>query len=479
MKKRVLLTGASGTMGGEALKELIKRRDEFDVVLLVTPRNKKRFAEYEGLPGFKIVWGDLRKIGDVLAAVEGVDHVLHPAALVAPEADRRPLTCQNINIGGTANLISALKQQPHNGDNITLAYISSVAVYGDRLPPVHMLRVGDPVRPSVGDIYATTKVASEKAIIESGLKNWAILRQTYIAIPNVVSLMDPIMFHQPLNTHIEMITADDAGFGLVKTLEAPPDFYGRVYNMSGGPSCRVTFSDYLARMMQIFGLGDYRRIMEPNWFATRNFHCGWYRDSDVLNNYLHHWRHTLEDHYYQAESCLSPLLKAGCRIAPSPLIKAVVKRYADPLKWVQKDDTDLIKAFFGTREQWQEIRGWKTYTDPGPSSIEIPPFMDREIRIRSLDDIKDLAARRGGRCLSTEFGDIKTKLKWKCGFGHEFEASPRLLMCGHWCPDCSQPPWDYDAQAKVDPALGALHYLNHGRNESQKVDWLHCPNDQE
>jgi len=31
-KKRVLLTGASGSMGGEALKELLRRKDGYDVV---------------------------------------------------------------------------------------------------------------------------------------------------------------------------------------------------------------------------------------------------------------------------------------------------------------------------------------------------------------------------------------------------------------------------------------------------------------
>ena len=90
--------------------------------------------------------------------------------------------------------------------------------------------------------------------------------------------------------------------------------------------------------------------------------------------------------------------------------------------------------------------------------------------------MQETALSRGGRCLSTEYVDIKTKLKWKCGFGHEWEASPRLLKSGHWCPDCAPPPWDYDTQARVDPALAAIYYNNHDRDECQKVDWLYCPN---
>jgi nucleoside-diphosphate-sugar epimerase len=476
MKKRVLLTGASGSMGHEAFKELLKKRDAYDIVLLLIPSSKKRIQEYSNINGVSVVWGDIRNPDDVEKAVEGVDHVLHPAALIAPQADRKPLTCRNINFGGTKNLIAAIKKQQRE---IKFVYISSIAVYGDRLPPIHMLGVGDPLKPSVGDFYATTKIDSERAIIESGLDKWAILRQTYIAIPDVISLLDPILFHQPLNTHLELITNEDAGYGLAQTLEVPDEFYGQVYNMSGGPACRVVFNDYLAKMMKIFGLGDYRKIMDPDWFATRNFHCGWYRDSEKLNGYLHHWRHTLEDHYHQAEESIPWYLKAGAGIAPPSVVKLVIKRYADPLKWVEHDETEKITAFFGSRKAWENIPGWDEYKEPSPSSTGIPSFLQKTFGTGSLEDMKELAAWRGGQCLSSEFKDLKTKLSWQCGLGHKFEAAPRLLLAGHWCPDCTQPPWDYDTQAKSDPALASLYYLNHARDEYQKVEWLHCPNEQE
>jgi nucleoside-diphosphate-sugar epimerase len=343
-KKKVLLTGASGSMGGEAFKELLNRKDRYDIVLLLLPykKIKKAFVKYEGQEGIKIVWGDLCSYDDVLEAVNGVDYILHPAALIAPEADKNPTLCKRINYSGTQNIITAIKKQPSNGDEIRLVYISSVAAYGDRLPPIHMVRVGDPLKPSVGDFYATTKIAAERAVIESGLKYWAVLRQTYIAIPNVLSLLDPILFHQPVNTHIELISNEDAGYGLVQAIEAPDDFYGKVYNMGGGPACRVVFRDYIERMMSIFGLGDYRKIMPLNWFALRNFHCCWYEDSWVLNVRLGHWRHSLRDHYNQAEAATPRYLKLGGRIAPSFIVKAFIRRMVDPLKWIEGDETEKI-----------------------------------------------------------------------------------------------------------------------------------------
>jgi nucleoside-diphosphate-sugar epimerase len=477
-KKKVLLTGASGSMGGEAFKELLRGRDKYDTVLLLRPsvKNKKAFAKYEGQEGLRIVWGDLCNFDDVLEAVNGVDHVLHPAALIAPAADHDPQLTRRTNFDGTKNIVEAIKKQPNNGDNVRLVSICSVAAYGDRLPPVQWIRVGDPLRPSVGDYYSVTKIAAERKVIESGLKYWASMRQTFIAIPNVYSLMDPIMFHQPPNTHFEIITGEDAGYGLVQTLECPDDFYGRVYNMGGGPSCRLLYSDYLRDFMKIFGLGDYRKILPRNWFCVRNFHCGWYEDSWVLNQYLGHWRQSFEDQIKQVQAVAPWYMKQGGKLAPASVVKVFMKRMADPLKWIKSNDEEKIKAFFGSREAWENIPGWDQYVveaeDKDRQTREDP--LTKEY---TLKDMQESAKARGGQCLSTDYDDVKSKLKWKCGFGHEFEATPRLILAGHWCNECMPPPWNWDAIAGVDPAIADVYYYNHDKNESQKVDYLYYPNE--
>jgi nucleoside-diphosphate-sugar epimerase len=477
-KKKVLLTGASGSMGGEAFKELLRRRDKYDIVLLLrpSPKNRKGFTKYEGEEGVKIVWGDLCNLDDVVEAVNGVDHVLHPAAFISPAADYNPPVCRRINTGGAENIVAAIKKQPENGDHVRLVSIGSVAEYGDRLPPVQWIRVGDPLKPSVGDYYATTKMGAERAVIESGLKYWAIMRQTFIAIPNVYSLMDPIMYHQPPDTHIELITSEDAGYGLVQTLECPDDFYGRVYNMGGGPSCRILYTDYLREFINIFGLGDYRNIFPRNWFAIRNFHCGWYEDSWILNEYLGHWRQSFEDQIKQVLDAAPWYLKQGGKLAPPSLARLFMKRMVDPLKWFKTNDKEKICAFFGSREAWENIPGWDEYVVEEEDK-ELKTKEDPLTREYSLVDMQALANARGGECLSTEYIDIKSKLQWKCGVGHEFDGTPRLILSGHWCPECVPPPWNWDALAKVDPALAAVYYYNHAKDETQCVEYLYCPNE--
>lgn len=477
-KEKVLLTGASGSMGGEAFKELLRRKDKYDVRLILRPskKNKRAFSKYEGQEGIDIVWGDLANLDDVLRAVSGVEAVLHPAAFISPAADRNPQLCNRCNRIGTENIVEAIKSQPDGGDNIRLVSIGSIAEYGDRLPPVHWVKVGDPLKPSVGDYYAITKMGAERAVIESGLKHWAIMRQTWIAIADILSLMDPIMFHQPPETHIEFITGEDAGYGLVQTLECPEDFYGRVYNMSGGPSCRIVFSDYLERFFHMLGMGDFGKIVPRNWLATRNFHCSWYMDSWILNEYLGHWRHSYYDQVKQVEQTMPWIVKKGAGIAPPFAVRLFLKRMAETLQWIKNNDEDKVKAFFGSREKWEQIGGWDQYSferDERDLRVDVDPLTKEY----NLQDMQELARSRGGECLSTEYKDIKTKMRWRCAFGHEWEATPRLHLASHWCPECVPPPWNWDAIAKVDPVIADVYYYNHDKDESQCVEWLYCANE--
>ena len=80
---------------------------------------------------------------------------------------------------------------------------------------------------------------------------------------------------------------------------------------------------------------------------------------------------------------------------------------------------------------------------------------------------KKAAEFRGGECLSKKMKDMRTKLKWKCAFDHEFEGSPYLILrAGHWCPECVAPPWEYDKIAKENPFLAQAYYLNHDKDEN-------------
>lgn len=59
-----------------------------------------------------------------------------------------------------------------------------------------------------------------------------------------------------------------------------------------------------------------------------------------------------------------------------------------------------------------------------------------EDRVGRLELMKRLAEDRGGFCLSQRYTDTKTKLRWRCVVGHEWEAIPLNVARGHWCMIC-------------------------------------------
>lgn len=487
-KKNIFLTGATGVMGGEGLKQLLKRRDKFDITLLIRPskKNKEKMADFENEHGVKIIWGDFTNYDDVLKCVTLADYILHVGATVSPACDFDSLEkIIKINVGSTKNIINAIKAQS-NPDNKKLVYIGTVAETGDRMPPLHWGRIGDPLKPSIYDNYAVSKIAAEREVIESGLKYWVSLRQTGILSHKLqrkeLVETDGIRFHQPLNNPLEWVTAHDSGLLLANVCEdyIPEDFWGRVYNIGGGPGCRITNYDYLKKSFGLMGI-DVQEVVDPSWYATRNFHGQWYLDSDILNNYLHFQTQSIDDYLKELINAMKSNSPKNAGPIPPSIIKQqqekVGRLKSGTLYWLENNKEQRIKAFFGSREKWAQIPSWDEYKND--TYVSKPIILDHgydESKPKSeldINDMKQAAKFRGGECLSSEMekGNLKTKLKWRCAFGHEFEASPTLvLLTGHWCPECEPAPWNYGEIAKRNPFFAQVWYPIHDKDENDYYD---------
>jgi len=515
-KEKVTLFGASGTMGFQAFQELWKRKERYDIVILVRPsqKNKEQFAPYErkaGLQpipgngvaqnaGFKVVWGDATKYEDVEEAVRGADWVLDAMAFISPQADYYPEMAKAVNTDATLHIVRAIESQPGGAEHIRLVYTGTVAETGDRLKSIHWGRVGDPLKPSVFDFYAVTKIAGERAVLESNIRHWVSLRMTYIMptdYQEYKSLQDPIMFHMPVDSFMENVTDRDAGYGMVNSLDIgqDSDFWRKVYNMGGGPQMRCTAYDLQNKGLQTMGMTGMETCTERRWFALRNFHMQYYEDSHILNEYLHYWRDSLDDYWQLIVKGLPFSMKVVrflCQKLPSfrkqvekstyqQMEKMACDHRNGTLYWYTHRNDLRISAFYKDYATFEAIPDWGVdmpQLEPEPAWERLDHGYDESKARLELADLKEAALFRGGECLSKEWdGDSYTTLSWRCAFGHQFNGKPfTILKAGHWCPVCVAPPWKNDEQARANPFFAQVWHPNHDQEENN-IYPEHCVED--
>ena len=54
-----------------------------------------------------------------------------------------------------------------------------------------------------------------------------------------------------------------------------------------------------------------------------------------------------------------------------------------------------------------------------------------------MREMKSLAKKNGGKCLSRAYTNTKELLKWQCSKGHKFTKNADSVAQGSWCPKCS------------------------------------------
>jgi len=306
---KVLLTGAFGNVGISTLKELLNR--DYDIRVFEVDNRKNRDIAKKFKNRIEVMWGDLRNKVDVNKAVQNQDIVIHLAAIIPPLADADPELTESVNIGGTKNILDAIKEQ---SQKTKVIFSSSIAVYGDRRNNP-MIEVTDPLTPSKGDYYAITKISAEKLIRESGV-DFAIFRLTYITSINKLSL-DPLMFHMPLDTSIEICDTKDVGLALVNAIECD-EVWGGIFNIAGGQQCRIMYREHLNDILEIYGLG--RNFLPEEGFAANDFHCG-FMNTTESQNLLKYQKHSLEDYYSEVKR------KIGSKKHFMPAIRWMIRLY--------------------------------------------------------------------------------------------------------------------------------------------------------
>lgn len=504
----IAVTGSDGAMGGEVVAHLLSSTENFELKLFVYNQVKhyRKFFKSllkQGKGRITVIRGDLKNYEEVSSLVEGSDYVVHCGAVIPPKADHNPDNAFNTNYIGTKNIVDAIKNSGR-ADEIKLVHISTVAVYGNRDYHHPWARMGDPVISSAYDYYSAAKIKGERYVLESGLKNWVVLRQTAVYHKYFLSnnMNDGLMFHTCWNAPFEWCTDKDSGLMIKNLVEKDlkkelEGFWKNDYNIGGGASCRETGYETFNYGFGLMGASA-EKFFKPHWNIPRNFHGVWYTDTHILDKWLDYRKESSAVFWKRMSKALW-YYKLGA-IVPSALIrKLAIERLLSnsnaPMHWVKTGKTGRIDAFFGGQQAYDALpKTWDKYpifakgqTPEGP--IDYLDVKDESKADRyklnhgydeskpdselSLEDLKAAAEYRAGSVVSTEMtkGDLHSKIQWKCHNNHTFQATPfTVLKAGFWCPECCEAtPWAFDGIAEKVPFYAQVWYDTHSKAEAKNV----------
>ncbi len=283
---KILLTGAFGNIGAHTLDALLARGYTVRCFDLDTRANRRAARRWAGRA--EVLWGDLRRRGDVAEAVRGQDVVLHLAFVIprlsatGVNSEDRPDWARQVNVGGTANLLSAMQHQPQAP---AIIFTSSLHVFGrtqHQLPP---RTVADPVNPV--EHYAAHKVECERLVKASGLR-WAILRLP--ATLPIRLILDRGMFDVPLENRVEYAHGKDVAAALANAVSCA-EVWGRTLLIGGGERCQLIYRELVERVLSTAGIG----MLPRRAFATTPYSIDWL-DTAESQRLLCYQQRTLDDY---------------------------------------------------------------------------------------------------------------------------------------------------------------------------------------
>ncbi len=315
---KVLLTGAFGNFGTTTLNNLLGQGYTVRCFDLQTKANQKTAAKFENR--IETIWGDVRNPDDLALAVHDIDVVIHLAFIVDMlKSDENPEWAWKINVGGTKNLLDAIKSHSEPGKII---FASSISVFGQtqQLPPPRT--VSDPVQPT--STYAHHKAECEELVRESGL-DWSILRIAF-SPPEASGKFEPILFHMEPNSRLEFVHPRDVGLAVANAANST-EIWGRTLLVGGGSGCQLYYRDFIRQITDVMGI---RPLPDEAFALPPSSPLDWV-DSTESQRLLNYQKHSFEDYIGEISASMGRPTRYLLRLF-GPLIRRLILSQSPFLK---------------------------------------------------------------------------------------------------------------------------------------------------
>lgn len=153
-QKKILVTGGAGFIGSNLCETLLSLNAKVVCLDNFATGKRENLSQFINNENFTLIEGDIRDIDTCHAACDGVDYILHEAALGSvPRSLKDPITSNDVNVSGFLNMLVAAR----DANVERFVYAASSSTYGDseKLPKVED-EIGRPLSP-----YAITKYVNE------------------------------------------------------------------------------------------------------------------------------------------------------------------------------------------------------------------------------------------------------------------------------------------------------------------------------
>ncbi|TDS13444.1 UDP-N-acetylglucosamine 4-epimerase [Maribacter caenipelagi] len=150
----ILVTGGAGFIGSNLCNALLQNGNQVTCLDNFATGKRENVGPLADHSKFKLIEGDIRNLSDCQKACEGVDYILHQAALGSvPRSINDPITSNDVNVSGFLNMLVAARDAKVK----RFIYAASSSTYGDstNMPKVEDI-IGKPLSP-----YAITKYVNE------------------------------------------------------------------------------------------------------------------------------------------------------------------------------------------------------------------------------------------------------------------------------------------------------------------------------
>ena len=145
--KTILITGGTGSFGKQAVQTILEQYQPKKVIIYSRDELKQfEMAQIFDAPCMRYFIGDVRDPQRLIQAMNGVDYVIHAAALKqVPAAEYNPMECIKTNIHGAENVIQAA---------LANDVLRVIALSTDK--------AANPI-----NLYGATKLASDKLFVSA------------------------------------------------------------------------------------------------------------------------------------------------------------------------------------------------------------------------------------------------------------------------------------------------------------------------